>query len=74
MPTTAKNDNGPTMASECDKPDSIMDNSMQNKGQGYQNDEDYYSFKSKSEYYYGFIDKDYHLAILTNIISPMTVV
>ena len=36
-----------------------MDSSMQNKRQGYHNDEDCYSFKSESEYDYSFIDKDY---------------
>ena len=33
---------------------------MQNKRQGYQNDEDCYSFKYESEYDYSFIDKDYY--------------
>ena len=59
-PITAKNDNGPAMASACDKPGSIMDSSMQNKKHGYQNDEGCYSFKSESEYDYTFIDKDYY--------------
>ena len=70
-PTAAENDNGPAMASACDKLNSIMENLMQSKGQGYQNDEDCCSFKSESEYDYSFIDK---VAILTNIISLVTVV
>ena len=48
------------MASACDKPGSTMDSSKQNKRQGYQNDEDCYSFKSEGEYDYSFIDKDYY--------------
>ena len=59
-PITAKNDKGPAMASACDIPGSIMDSSMQNKRQGYQNDENCYYFKPESEYDYSFIDKDYY--------------